>query len=90
MLRIRPHPRHPTSRHRTSPDGPTDGCIDDAELALLSCFGAQLDGCRHRQHLHGALRTAGYSAAAARHLVRVSPLLVRDLGPHYRLKAHDG
>ena len=75
-----------TSRNRISSDGHTESCVDDAELTLLCCFHADLDGRQHRQHLHGALRVAGYSATAARHLVRVSPLLVRDTGPHYRLK----
>lgn len=56
---------------------------------LLCCFGPELAGSRNHKQLSTALQQAGYRGALAQHLIRVSPLLVRDAGRRYRLKRCD-
>jgi len=63
----------------------TGDWLREEDLPLLSCFAPDFRDTRHRRQLHVALRRAGYSGAAAHHLIRVSPLLVRDDSRHYRL-----
>ena len=52
---------------------------------LLCCFGPELAGARRHQQLSTALQQAGYRGALAQHLIRLSPLLVREAGRRYRL-----
>ena len=69
----------------------TDGSPSDADHVLLGCFGLDLRGTRSRRDLCLALRRAGYPGVLARHVVRLSPLLV-DVPPprarrqRYRLR----
>jgi hypothetical protein len=56
---------------------------------LLCCFGPGLAGARHHRQLSTALQQAGYRGALAQHLIRLSPLLVRESGRRYRLKRCD-
>ena len=66
---------------------PTSPPIPDH--VLLCCFGPELAGPRHHKQLSTALQQAGYRGALAQHLIRLSPLLVRESGRHYRLKRCD-
>lgn len=61
--------------------------VDDQ--VLLGCFGLDVAAVRHRRQLRLALRRAGYPAALAGHLIRNSPLLVRQAGHRYRLRRCD-
>jgi hypothetical protein len=56
---------------------------------LLCCFGPELAGARHHKQLSTTLQQASYRGALAQHLIRASPLLVRESGRHYRLKRCD-
>jgi hypothetical protein len=56
---------------------------------LLCCFGPELAGARHHRQLSTALQQAGYRGALAQHLIRLSPLLVREAGRQYHLKRCD-
>ena len=56
---------------------------------LLCCFGPELAGSRHQKQLSAALQQAGYRGALAQHLIRLSPLLVREAGRRYRLRHCD-
>ena len=66
---------------------PTSPPIPDH--VLLCCFGPELAGTRHHRQLSTALQQADYRGALAQHLIRRSPLLVREAGRHYRLKRCD-
>jgi hypothetical protein len=59
------------------------------EQVLVVCFGRDLLAVRHERQLRLALRKAGYPAALAGHLIRHSPLLVRQAGHCYRLRRCD-
>jgi hypothetical protein len=59
------------------------------DYVLLCCFGPELEGARHHRHLSAALQRAGYRGALAQHLIRLSPLLVREARRRYRLKRCD-
>jgi len=63
----------------------TGDWLREEDLALLCCFAPDFGVTRHHRQLHLALRRAGYSSAAARHLIRISPLLVSDDRRRYRL-----
>jgi hypothetical protein len=63
------------------------------EHVLLGCFGLDLTAVQSKKKLRLALRRAGYPGAHAAHLVRESPLLVRQSGHQYRLRRcneHEG
>jgi hypothetical protein len=59
------------------------------EHVLLGCFGLDLTAVQPKKQLRLALRRAGYPGALAAHLVRESPLLVRQAGHEYRLRRCD-
>jgi hypothetical protein len=59
------------------------------EHVLLGCFGLDLTAVQPKKQLRLALRRAGYPGAHAAHLVRASPLLVRQAGHQYRLRRCD-
>ena len=68
---------------------PADRRDQLGDRVLLCCFGPELAGPRHHKQLSTALQQAGYRGALAQHLIRLSPLLVRESGRHYRLKRCD-
>ena len=57
-----------------------------AEQVLLCCFGLNRDANRSAKQLSEALTDAGFSAAAARHVLRESPLLRATVNGHYVLR----
>lgn len=59
------------------------------DYVILCCFGPELVGSRHHSELRAALQRAGYRAQHARHLIRASPVLVRETGHNYRLRCWD-
>jgi hypothetical protein len=59
------------------------------EHILLGCFGLHLTAVQSKKELRLALRRAGYPGAHAAHVVRESPLLVRQAGHEYRLRRCD-
>ena len=59
------------------------------EQVLLGCFDLDLEAIRQRRQLRLAMRRAGYPATLAAHLIRDSPLLVRQAGHRYRLRRCD-
>jgi hypothetical protein len=59
------------------------------EHVLLGCFGLGLTTVQPKKQLRLALRRAGYPGPHAAHLVRESPLLVRQAGHRYRLRRCD-
>ncbi len=56
------------------------------DYVILCCFGPELAATRHQSQLRRALQRAGYRAQLARHLIRTSPVLVRESGYNYRLR----
>lgn len=56
-----------------------------ADLVLLCSFGPDLDRTRTDQELRAALRSAGYGACLARHLILTSPMLRRHRGNRFTL-----
>jgi hypothetical protein len=59
------------------------------EHVLLECFGLDLTAVQSKKQLRLALQRAGYPGTHAGHLVRESPLLVRQGGHEYRLRRCD-
>ena len=70
-LSRRSTPTPPTPLHQL-----TDCSPSEADRILLGCFGLDLSGTRSQRDLCRALRYAGYSSTHARHVVRLSPLVV--------------
>jgi hypothetical protein len=72
--------RYPSRRSTPTPPTPlhqlTDCSPSEADRVLLGCFGLDLSGTRSQRDLCRALRYAGYSSTHARHVVRLSPLVV--------------
>ncbi len=60
--------------------------VPECDQILLCCFGLDLATTRDGKQLRLALNQAGYRSALARHLVRDSPLLVREPGYRFRLR----
>jgi hypothetical protein len=85
LHRLHLHSRRLLTEREAPPHLDTGDWLREEDLTLLSCFAPDFRDTRHRRQLQVALRRAGYSAAAARHLIRASPLLVRDHSRHYRL-----
>ena len=57
-----------------------------SDQVLLGSFGVDLDGERTSRQLRDGLLAAGFASAAARHLIRVSPLLRRSSRGSYRIR----
>jgi hypothetical protein len=83
--------RYPSRRSTPTPPTPptplhqlTDCAPSEADRVLLGCFGLDLSGTRSQRDLCRALRYAGYSSTHARHVVRLSPLVVEVHPPQAR------
>ena len=78
-LHADPRPHRRTPLHQL-----TDCSPSEADRVLLGCFGLDLSGTRSQRDLCRALRYAGYSSTHARHVVRLSPLVVEVRPPQAR------
>lgn len=76
-----PRPARPPNLHRhVGQPFPTPDAI------LLCSFGLDGTGTRTHRQLRTALRSVGYVAPLARHLILISPLLRRLPGSRYQLR----
>ena len=65
------------------------GIGSTADLVLLCAFGPDLSAERTASQLRAELLAEGFTAAAARHLIRASGLLERPARNRYRLRRGD-